>query len=98
MDLDESAVEAGSRAVRWMWVLVAITAVVSLLYAIQYYAGGPVQLPVVSPFYDLDQSPDQSLVAAGAMDGIVRVWQVPESLQTRVPADWNVAAETPWPV
>jgi polar amino acid transport system permease protein len=69
-----SAPQAHPRAVRLLLVLVAITVGASLLYAIQVYTGGPVQLPVVSELYDLVVSPAGPWVAAGAEDGTVRLW------------------------
>jgi polar amino acid transport system permease protein len=78
--------------------MIALTALLSLLYAIQYALGGPLRLSVVSPFYDLDLSPDGTRVTAGAQDGLVRVWELPAELRTRVSAQFDVAAETPWPV
>ena len=45
---DNSTVQAQQKAVRLLLVLVAITAVFSLLYAVQYYVNGPLRLPVVS--------------------------------------------------
>ena len=70
----ESLVQPLPKPVRLLLILVAITIGLSLLYAIQYYAGGPIQLGVVSRVYDLALSPDKSLVAAGVDDGTVRLW------------------------
>ena len=64
------------KAVRWLLLLVALTAIVSLLYGIQYYLGGPLRLTVTSEVYDLALSPDGSTVAAAASDGVVRLWDV----------------------
>ncbi len=86
------------KAVRLVWVLVAVTAVVSLLYAIQYYLGGPIRLAVVSQFDSIAVNPSGTLLAAGAQDGGVRVWEVPETLNTVGGGDFDVAQETPWPV
>jgi polar amino acid transport system permease protein len=57
-------------------ILIAITAGLSLLYAIQYYAGGPIRLRVVSRVYDLALSPDKSLIAAAVEDGTIRLWDI----------------------
>lgn len=78
-------------------ILVAITSVLSLLYAVQYYVGGPIRLSVVSELYDIALSPDATLVAAGARDGRVHVWEVDETIRTSVPSDFNVSKELPWP-
>jgi len=59
---------------RLLCLFVALTAGLSLLYGIQYYAGGPLRLAVTSEIHDLMLSPDGSLVAAGTQDGIVRLW------------------------
>jgi polar amino acid transport system permease protein len=56
-------------------ILVAITSVFGLLYGIQYYAGGPLRLPVVSEIYDLSTSPSTGLVAVGDKDGDILVWE-----------------------
>jgi polar amino acid transport system permease protein len=87
-----------SQAVRLILILIAVTAVLSLLYAIQYFLGGPIRLSAVSPFQDVALDPGNSLIAAGAQDGRVRVWEVPGGLTSQVPADFDVAGEEPWPV
>jgi polar amino acid transport system permease protein len=87
-----------SKAVRLLLVLVAITAVLSLLYGIQYYVGGPLRLRVISEFHSLDLSPNRSMIAAGAEDGNVRVWELPRNLGVNLTADFNVAEEPFWPV
>ena len=94
--VDKARGLSGSRPVRITLILVAITAALSLLYAIQYYLGGPIRLSVVSPFYDLSLSPDRTQLAAGTKDGEVLVWQMPAELRTQVPADFDVSAEAPW--
>jgi polar amino acid transport system permease protein len=86
----------GSRAVRIILILVAITVALSLLYALQYYLGGPIRLSVVSPFHDLSLSADGSQLAAGTEDGAVMVWQVPDGIRTRLPADFDITREAPW--
>lgn len=85
-----------AKAVRRILVLVAITALLSLLYAILYFAGAPTSLPAVSEIYSLALSPDKTLVAAGAKDGVVRLWQVPEALDTAISRDFELAAVEPW--
>jgi His/Glu/Gln/Arg/opine family amino acid ABC transporter permease subunit len=61
--------------VRALLILVAITAVFGLLYAIQYYAGSPFRLPVISEIYDMSTSPSSGLVAVGDDDGDILVWE-----------------------
>ncbi len=72
----ESTTQPIPKPLRLLLVLVAITASLSLLYAIQYYAGGPIRLKVVSRVYDLALSPDKSLIAAGVEDGTIRLWDL----------------------
>ncbi|MGC9335076.1 MAG: ABC transporter permease subunit, partial [Anaerolineae bacterium] len=84
--------------IRLAVILVAITSILSLLYAIQYYLGGPIRLSVVSSFEDLALSPSDSFVAAAAQDGTVHVWEVPADFTTKLPADFNVAEQVPWTV
>ncbi len=86
------------RLARVLLILVAITVVLSLLYALQYYAGGPVRLATVSWLYDVAYSPAESLIAAGGEDGKIRVWEVPGRIRTLVEADFDVAGEESWPV
>jgi polar amino acid transport system permease protein len=95
---EDSQVPSHPKLVRVLLILVAITSILSLLYAIQYCAGGPIRLAVVSELYDVAFSPLESVIAAGAQDGKVRLWEVPKKLNTRVGADFDVAQEEPWPV
>ena len=62
-----------SRAVRLLLILVAITAVLSLLYGIQYYAGGPIRLPVVTELLDLALSPRGTPLPRGTVAGLEQV-------------------------
>jgi polar amino acid transport system permease protein len=71
-----STLQPHTKTMRLLCLLVALTAGLSLLYGIQYYAGGPLRLAVTSEIYDLALSPDGNLVAAGTRDGIVRLWGV----------------------
>ena len=84
------------RAVKVVWVLVAITAIVSLLYGVVYLLGLPFGIPVVSQFRNLALSPNGALLAAGAQDGIVRLWEVPRRINTKVPEEL-VHQEELWP-
>jgi polar amino acid transport system permease protein len=86
------------KAVRILLVLLAITAAVSLLYAIQYYLGGPIRLSVVSEIKSLDLSPDGTQLAAGNSEGKVDVWTVAADIPTVVGKDFKVADEEPWPM
>jgi polar amino acid transport system permease protein len=70
----DSAAEDRSPATNLPLILVSITVVLSLLYAVQHYAGGPIRLAEVSRIQDLVLSPDNSMIAAGADDGRVYLW------------------------
>jgi polar amino acid transport system permease protein len=96
MDSSTEQVTGRRRALRIAVVLVAITSVLSLLYAVQYALGGPVQLSAVSPFRDVAVQPQGALVAAGADNGIVYVWEVPPDFDTILPAGFDLAEEEPW--
>ena len=87
-----------SRAVKALLILVAITSLLSLVYAAQYYLRGPLRLSVVSPFVDMELSPKKNLLAAGAQDGIVRVWELPKKLPAGVGKDFDVASQPSWPL
>ncbi|MFN2168185.1 MAG: WD40 repeat domain-containing protein, partial [Anaerolineae bacterium] len=95
---DRNQVPSPPQLVRVLLVLVLVTAALSLLYAVQYYLGGPIRLAVVSQFYDVAINPSGSLIAAGAQDGKVRVWDVPATLNTGIGGDFDVTKEAPWPV
>jgi len=92
-----SAARTLPRAVRLLLVLLAITALVSLLYVILSFVGGPLQLPTVSEIHSLDLAPDGSKVAVGAEDGLVHIWIVPAEIRTAVTREFSVSAEEPWP-
>jgi polar amino acid transport system permease protein len=96
--VEDSQVPSHPKLVRVLLILVAITSILSLLYAIQYYVGGPIRLAVVSELYDVAFSPLESVIAAGAQDGRLRLWEMPRKLNTSVGADFDVAQEEPWPV
>jgi polar amino acid transport system permease protein len=84
------------RAARVLIILVAITSVLSLAYAVQYYLGGPLRLSVVSPFLAIELSPKGDLLAAGAQDGVIRVWEMPNKLPTAVGKHFDLAAQPRW--
>ncbi|HNS50458.1 MAG TPA: ABC transporter permease subunit [Anaerolineae bacterium] len=86
------------RAVKILLALVTVTALLSLAYAAQYYLGGPLRLSVVSPFADMEVGPKKNLLAAGAQDGAVRVWELPKKLPTGVGRDFDIASQAAWPV
>jgi len=67
-----------SRAIKFALVFVSVTVLLSLLYAVQHYAGGPIRLAIVSRIQDLALSPDNSLIAASANDGRVYLWNAQE--------------------
>jgi polar amino acid transport system permease protein len=96
--MDSSREEVWDRRgpLRMIIILVAITSVLSLLYAVQYAAGGPVRLSVVSAFRDVAVHPDGSLIAAGADNGIVYLWEVPAGFSTRLPAGFDLAEDPRW--
>jgi len=77
------------KAVRLVIALVAITAVASLLYAVQQSLGGPVGLIVTSEIYDVALSPDGSRVAVAVQDGIVRLWDLPRNKEARDRGEWT---------
>ncbi len=66
--------------------LVALTTAFSLIFGIQYYLKGPAHLAVVNEIRDLALSPNGSLVAAGAQDGTIRLWNIPQGRSQT--ADW----------
>ena len=90
-ELDSPLSQSRRKAVRLLLILVAITAVLSLLYAIQYYVGGPVRLPVVSEILDLALSPDQDWLAVGLQDGTVHLWEVPGRISTAVTSESDMS-------
>jgi polar amino acid transport system permease protein len=76
----------------------AITAVLSLLYGIQYVLGGPLRLPIVSPIQGLSLSPDGGFAAAGDQDGRVHIWTIPAEIRAAVDREFDVADEELWAV
>ena len=89
---DEDSIQHPPRSVKIVWILIAVTIAVSLLYAVQYFAGGPLRLPVVSQLSDLDVSRVQGLAAASADDGSVRVWDLQNDWKmTTLPAHKGAA-------
>jgi len=82
--VDTMNVRSLPRAVRLLLILLAITAVLSLLYAIQYYAGGPLRLAVISQVYDLTATGSTGLLAAGTQDGKIHVWEPKANWAARV--------------
>ncbi len=84
------------RLVRWLWVIVAVTSVLSLLYGIQYYLGGPLRLAVVSEIYGIDLSPNERYLAGGDGSGTVHIWRVPLKVRARVDKTFDVSEQDPW--
>ena len=70
----DSGTKSYPRIIRILLILVGLTAGLSILYALQYYAGSPFRLGVVSQVNDLDSNTKKSLVAGGIEDGTVRIW------------------------
>jgi len=64
------------KAVNRVLIMVAITVGLSLLYAIQFYAGSPIRLPVTSEVYHVAIDPSGAIAAAGLQDGTVRLWNM----------------------
>jgi polar amino acid transport system permease protein len=81
---DDFTAQSQPKAVRLALILVAITVGLSLLYAFQHYIGGLIRVPVVSEINDLVLSPGDSMVAAAAEDGSVRVWNTQQDWEMRV--------------
>ena len=96
--MDNSTEQVGNRhsPLQVVILLVAITSVLSLLYAAQYALGGPVRLSVVSPFRDVAVQPGGARIVAGAENGIIYVWEVPAGFDTVLPAGFNLAEEERW--
>ena len=95
--LDDSRGRSYPQGVRLLWILVAITVVVSLLFGAQYLLGGPIRLAVVSEINTLAVHPETSLVAVGAQDGDIRLWEIPAQARTTTGPDFDVSQEAPWP-
>lgn len=66
------------KAERNFILLAAITAGLSLLYAVQYLFGGPTGPKVAVEINDMALSPNGPFVAAGTQDGTVRLWDIPD--------------------
>ena len=69
---------------RLLLILLAVTCAVCLLYAVQYYAGGPIRLPVAVEAKSLAFEPGSSRLAAAASDGTVRLWQTDQDWAMRI--------------
>lgn len=86
------------RAIQVLLVMVGLTAVLSLLYGILYFTGNPLRLATVSEINSMALRPDNTQVVAAAQDGKLRLWDISQGVSTRLTENFNVAAETPWPV
>jgi polar amino acid transport system permease protein len=78
-----SDAQAHPRIIRILLILVAITASLSILYALQYYVGGPFRLGVVSQVLDLATNPNTTLVAGGLEDGSIRLWDTANNWESK---------------
>jgi polar amino acid transport system permease protein len=83
-------VDALPKPAKQVVLAIAVVAGLSLLVGIQYYLGGPLRLPVTSEIHDMELSPDRSLIAVGAEDGTIRLWEVPDELSVNDLQDWPV--------
>ncbi len=68
--------DLSSPTVRRLLFFVLVTALLSLLYGVQYFAGGPVRLIVTRPIEDLVFFPDEERVVAGSGDGTITLWEL----------------------
>jgi polar amino acid transport system permease protein len=80
--------EKHPRPLRVAIAMVAVTVLVSLLFGVQYYLGGPLRLKVTSGVYDLALSRNGSFLAAAAEDGTVRLWEVPRRVTVNDRSGW----------
>jgi polar amino acid transport system permease protein len=81
---DSRTARPNSRAMKLLLVMLAVTCVLSLVYAIQYYAGGPVRLPVAVGAKDLAFQLGTSQLAVAANDGTVRLWAIDQDWSERI--------------
>jgi polar amino acid transport system permease protein len=81
-------VNALPRAVRRVLLLITITTLLSLLYAVQTNLDGPLELTSAVEINDLALSPDRSLIAAAAQDNTVRLWEVPRGQAAQAQEEW----------
>ena len=85
-----TSIETRPKPVKTLLLLIALTAVLSLLYAVQQSLGGPLGLRVTSEIYDVDLSPDGFRVATAVQDGIIRLWDVPRNQDAREHGEWTM--------
>jgi polar amino acid transport system permease protein len=81
---------AHPKPVKTLLLLVAVTAVLSLLIGVQYYLGGPLRLSVVSEIHDLVLSHNGTLLAGGAENGVVWLWELPRNKDERDRGEWTL--------
>ncbi len=74
-DAELPMLQSHSKQVRFFFLFMAVTAVLSLIYGLQALAGSPAQLIVTSEILDLDSNA-QGIVAAAGQDGTVRLWDL----------------------
>ena len=80
----DSGTNSHPRIIRILLILVALTSSLSILYAIQFYAGSPFQLGVVSQVLDLATNPNSAIVAGGIEDGTIRLWDTANNWELKV--------------
>jgi len=79
----DSGTTSRPRIIRILLILIALTAGLSILYALQYFAGSPFRLRVVSPVLDLATNPNTPIVAGGIEDGSIRLWDTANNWKLR---------------
>lgn len=79
----DSGAKSHPRIIRILLILIALTAVLSLLYALQYYAGSPFRLGVVSQVFDVTTNPNTPIVAGGIEDGSILLWDTTKNWELK---------------
>ena len=79
----DSGAKPHPRIIGILLILVALTAGLSILYAIQFYAGSPFRLGIVSQVLDLATNPNTTIVAGGIEDGSIRLWDTANNWEVK---------------